>query len=221
MLCSSNLFMGRAGFLIVGGHVKRAVPVFLLSLFILVASSTFAQSSGDIAFGFSALTTPGASSAAINSGNFYAPGMGGGLYLSFSGDIAFWHNLGVQGEVAWRASQGTYLGYQPYRPVFYDFGAIYTKRYGRIAPELTAGLGASSTRFYTNYYNCNFISGCTNYNSSTHFMLAFGGGIKLYPFHNFFVRPEVRYYWIHNNFEFASDNALRIGAAIGYSFGGK
>ena len=146
--------------------------------------------------------------------------MGGGLYLNFTGDLVFWHNIGAQGEIAWRASQGNYLGYQPYRPVLYDFGAIWTKRYSRIAPELTVGLGADSTRFYNNYYTCDYISGCTNYNSSNHFMLAFGGGVKLYPFHSFFIRPEVRYYWIHNNVEFASDSALRIGASIGYTFGG-
>ena len=200
--------------------MKRAVLVFSLLLLLALASTAFAQT-GDIAFGFSTLTSPGAASSAINSGNYYAPSMGGGLYLDFSGDLAFWHNIGVEGEVAWRASQGTYLGYQPYRPLFYDFGAIWTKRYSRIAPELTAGLGAASTRFYENYYNCNFISGCTNYQSSNHFLLAFGGGLKLYPYHNFFIRPEVRYYWIHNNVEFASGNNLRLGAAIGYTWGGQ
>jgi len=201
--------------------VKRAVVVVALFLLLGFSSAAFAQS-GDIAFGFGTLTSPGAASSAINSGNYYAPSMGGGLYLDFSGDLAFWHNIGVEGEIAWKASQGTYLGYQPYRPVFYDFGGIWTKRYSKfIAPEVTAGLGAASTRFYSNYYNCNYISGCTNYQSSNHFMLAFGGGVKIYPYHNFFIRPEVRYYWIHNNVEFASGNNLRLGAAIGYTFGGQ
>jgi hypothetical protein len=148
--------------------------------------------------------------------------MGGGTYLSFSGDYTPWKQFGFGGEIAWRASQNLYLGYQPYRPIFYNFNAVYAPKFNSHAgAELLAGIGAESLRFYTNYYTCNYISGCTNYTSSNHFMGVFGGGLKLYPKGGFFIRPEVRVYLIHNNYEFNSGHAIRPGVSIGYTFGGE
>ena len=74
----------------------------------------------------------------------------------------------------------------------------------KIAPkvqgELSAGIGAESTRFDTPFTICgNF--GCTNYQTSTHFMGQFGAGLKLYARGGFFVRPEVHFYMVHNNAE--------------------
>ena len=48
----------------------------------------------------------------------------------------------------------------------------------------------------------------------------FGGGIRLYPYGNFFVRPELRLYLINNNQEFSSSHLVRYGVSIGYAFGG-
>ena len=192
----------------------------LLACFVvLLALSAFPQS-GDIAFGLSGLTSPSPSSFDVNSGNFFAPTMGGGTYLNFSGDFLLRHQLGVQGEIAWRAHQNLYLGYQPYRPLFYDFGGVWAPRFGRVGAEFTAGIGAESLRFYNNYYTCSYISGCTDYTSSNHFMGAFGAGLKLYATHSIFIRPEARLYLIHNNEEFAGSHAVRAGVSIGYTFGG-
>jgi hypothetical protein len=47
-----------------------------------------------------------------------------------------------------------------------------------------------------------------------------GFDVRYYAFRNLFVRPEVHYYYIHNNYEFHSDHVLRLGASIGYTFGG-
>ena len=191
-----------------------------LCLLVFVAATAWGQS-GDIAFGVSGLTAPTPSSFDINSGNFFAPTEGGGTYLNFSGDFLIRHHLGVEGEVAWRAHQNLYQGYQPYRPLFYDFGGAWASRFGKyFGAELTAGIGAESIRFYNNYYTCGYVSGCTNYTSSNHFMGAFGGGLKFYPWHNVFVRPEARLYLIHNNVEFAGNHVLRAGISIGYTFGG-
>jgi hypothetical protein len=50
----------------------------------------------------------------------------------------------------------------------------------------------------------------------------FGGGIRLYPVGNFFVRPEARLYLIHGADDlFSSGHAVRYGISIGYSFGGR
>ena len=48
----------------------------------------------------------------------------------------------------------------------------------------------------------------------------FGGGIKLFPFGNFFIRPEVHLYTVRNNNEFSSGRAVRYGISIGYTLGG-
>ena len=198
--------------------MKKTVLLLCLLLLFTVGSS-FAQG-GDIAFGASGLTSASPSSFDINSGNFFAPTMGGGTYLGFSGDFLLRHHVGVEGEIQWRAHQNLYQGYQPYRPLFFDFGGIWAERFGKfIGLEASAGIGAEDLRFYNNFYTCGF-TGCTNYTSSNHFMGAFGGGIKLYPTHNIFIRPELRYYAIRNNVEFAGNNALRAGISIGYTFGG-
>lgn len=165
--------------------------------------------------------SPGPSSADVNSGNFFTPSIGGGTYLGASGDFLLRHNIGVGGEVSWRASQALYDGFQPYRPIFYDFYGIYSPRLNRhVAVDLLAGIGGESLRFYTDVANCNF-SGCTNYFSSNHFMGTFGAGLKLYPTGgNWFIRPEVRAYLVNNNQEFSSGRIVRTGISIGYSFGG-
>ena len=171
----------------------------------------------DVAFGLGTVSSSSASSA---SGDHTAQSVGGGVYPAFSGDFLIRHNFGAEGEIAWRAGQADYLGVQPYRPLFYDFNAIWVPRLGKYAAaELLAGIGAESIRFYNPFFQCTGF-GCTNYTSSTHFMGDFGGGVRLYAHGHFFVRPEFRVYLIHNNVEFSSGHAVRYGASIGYTFGG-
>lgn len=86
--------------------------------------------------------------------------------------------------------------------------------------EGLAGIGAESVRFYAGTPSCDIYGNCTNYVSSTHFMGDLGGGIRFYPYGNFFVRPEVRLYLVHNNVEFSSGRTVRYGLSIGYTFGG-
>ncbi len=151
----------------------------------------------------------------------YTPSERGGTFLGFNGDVLFHGNLGIGAEVNWRASQTLYAGQIPYRPLFWDFDAVYARRFSpRLGADLVAGIGAESIRFYTGNYQCDFYGNCSNYISSNHFMGVFGGGIKLYAWHNVFVRPEVRLYMIRNNNEFSSDFVARVGATVGYTFGG-
>ena len=186
--------------------------------FFLSSAAAFGQQF-DIGFGVDTISAPSTnvSNTFVNS----TQSLSGGAYPIFSGDYLFKHNFGVQGEVAWRGSQNLYLGFQPYRPIFFDFNAIYAPPLGKyVTPELAVGIGAESTRFYSNSFNCSFFGGCTNYVTSNHFLGDFGGGIRLYLHGNFFVRPEARLYLIHNNVEFSSGQAVRYGMSIGYSFGG-
>ena len=57
--------------------------------------------------------------------------------------------------------------------------------------------------------------------SSNHFLVDLGAGLRYYVWGHVFVRPEVRYYRIFNNTDdFTSDNIIRVGASIGYTIGG-
>ena len=169
----------------------------------------------DAAFGVGTVTAPAGKADAT--GTFF-PSNRGGLYPSFSADVLIKHHLGVQGEVAWRASQNLYGGYQPYRTILYDFNGIYAPQLGKkVAAELMAGLGGEDLRFYTGVYTCNFVS-CTNYVSSNHFAGHFGGGVRFYVWHNLFIRPEAHLYLINNNSEFSSGTMGRYSISIGYSF---
>ncbi len=174
----------------------------------------------DLAFAGSSI----ASSSANYVGNpaTYVPSEKGGTFLGFNGDVLFHGNLGVQAEVNWRASQGDYAGIGVgYRPVFYDVNAIYAKRFTkRVGAEVLGGIGAESIRFYSGQYNCDYYGNCSNYVSSKHFLVDFGGGVRFYAWHNLFVRPEMRLYIVHNNQEFSSDYQVRYGASLGYTFGG-
>jgi len=173
----------------------------------------------DLAFGGGSITAPGISNANTLSGSTQS--LSGGTYLGFGGDVLIKRNLGVQAEVFWRASQGSYAGVVPYRPLFWDFNGIYARRFNKyVGAEAVAGIGAESIRFYEGAYNCDYYGNCSNYISSTHFLGDFGGGLKFYPYRSFFVRPEMRLYLIHNNVEFVSSRALRYGVSIGYTFGG-
>jgi hypothetical protein len=182
----------------------------------LAALSNFALAQKiDFAFGVSTVAAPSASSADSS----HAPvSLTGGTYPGFSGDVLFWHNLGIGGEIYWKANQGKYGGNPtlPFRPILLDVNAVYSpKLASHTYLELVAGLGALDTRIYCqgcgNGYN-------TNYSSDKHFMGDFGAGIKFYPKGNFFVRPEARLYLVNNNLNFSSPRITRFGLSIGYTF---
>jgi len=185
-------------------------------MLLMLASAAYAQMSFEV--GASTISSPAYNSTALAS---YPPqSLTGGLYPSISGDFMLRKHIGIMGEISWRGSQGLYNGYQPYRPIFWDFNGMYLRSLThRVSAELSAGIGAESTRFYSNFYNCNYFNGCTNYATSTHFMGQFGAGLRLYAKGGFFVRPEVHYYLVNNNVEYTSSRVFRFGGSIGYTFG--
>jgi hypothetical protein len=171
----------------------------------------------DFAFGVSTVDAPGASAA---SGNHQPVSLTGGAYPGFSGDVLFWHHLGIGGEIYWKANQGSYGGDPtlPFRPLLLDVDAVYSpKLASHTYLELDGGIGALDTRIYCqgcgNGYN-------TNYSSDKHFMADFGAGLKFYPKGGFFVRPEAKLYLVNNNLNFSSPRITRFGLSIGYTFGG-
>ena len=197
--------------------MRYKLPLVLLCLLLVITVSAHAQQF-DMAFAVSMVTAPSASAA---TGNFTPQTIGGGTYVGFSGDYLFVHNFGVQGEINWRASQNLYGGNQPFRPLFIDFNGICVPHVSeRVQPEFKAGLGVASVRFYTPTFTCDFFSGsCTNYDTRNHFMGDLGAAVRLYVHGHIFVRPEAQVYLIHNNVEFSSGHAERLGVSIGYTFG--
>ena len=182
----------------------------------IAALSSFAQAQKiDLAFGVSTIDAPGASSADSS----HAPvSLTGGAYPGFSADVLFWHNLGIGGEVYWKATRGNYGGDTtlPFRPLFLDANAVYApKLASHTYLELSGGLGAIDTRIYCqgcgNGYN-------SNYSSDKHFMVDFGAGLKFYPTSHVFIRPEAKLYLVNNNLNFSSPRVTRFGLSIGYTF---
>jgi hypothetical protein len=197
--------------------LKKLTIIAVLFAFCFLERAANAQQI-DAAFGFGTLTS---SAGKTTNGVFY-PSVGGGGYPSFSADFLLAHHLGIEGDISWRASQNLYGAYQPYRPIFYTFNAIWAPKLAKhVTAELLTGIGGEDIRFYTPYLNCGYVTGCTNYISSNHFLGDFGGGIRAYVWRSAFVRPEVRLYLINNNNEFSSGVATRYSISLGYSFGGR
>jgi hypothetical protein len=192
------------------------VTAFCVSLAI---TSTARAQQFDVGFGYG--TVLGTSASNVQPGHTPQSISGGG-YLSFGGDLLFWKKyIGVGGEVAWRANQNVNIFFQPYRPIFYDFNAVYAPPLGkRVQAELQGGIGGLDIRFYQPVFTCNFF-GCTNFSSSQHFSTHVGGGLRFYVWRNVFLRPEAHFYYVKNNFEFAGNNVQRYGVTLGYSLRNK
>jgi hypothetical protein len=192
--------------------------VFVLALVMMTASLQAQEFDG--AFGFGTVKAPAAST---NSSGVPFPSLSGGLYPSFSGMFRLKHHIGFGGEVAWRARQaiygtGAFGNIEPYRPIFYDFNAVYGRTWKKVGADAMAGVGGEDLRFYTPFFNCNGFTGCTNYQSSNHFAFHLGADIRYYFWGHAFIRPEAHYYVVHNNVEFNNVNVSRFGVSIGYSF---
>lgn len=195
--------------------MRKSAFLFFAAAFFLVSNFASAQQA-DAMFGFGTLMSSG--SCDNNTG--LCPEKGG-LYTNVGADVIFHKRIGFAFDTTWRASQGNYAGIGlPYRPILFDFNAVYQPRLGKKAGlDLFGGVGWQSTRFYSGTYTCSYFN-CINYVSSNHFLVDVGAGIRYYVWGHVFVRPEVRYYNIHNNtVDFTSGNIVRAGASIGYTIG--
>ena len=197
--------------------LKRAALLLLFACAAMAAFTNISQAQQiDVAVGGGSIFAPAGSTA---TGNHQPQSLGGALYTTGSVDYLFFRKvIGIQVEAAVREDTGTYAQYFlniPFRPMFFDGNAIWTKQFTkRIGVEVVGGGGVLDTRFQTQT-NCTS-SKC--FASSTHPMGDVGGGIKLYAWRRLFIRPEARLYLIDNNTEFSSNHALRYGVSIGYTF---
>ena len=177
---------------------------FIIAVFcacFAVAATANAQQF-DLAFGYG--TTKGQPATdAIADPNHTPQDVGGGGYPAFSGDFLFKKNFGVGAEASWRAHQNLDVSFQPYRPILYDFNAVFAPTLGKKAQlDLQGGIGWESIRFYQPFFQCSF-TGCTNFTSSNHLLGHVGAGFRYYVTNAVFIRPEAHFYFVHNNVEFS------------------
>jgi hypothetical protein len=192
--------------------------VLLMSVCALLRFAAVAHAQQiDVAVGAGILESTKNTSA---SQNFLPPPEKGGLYPSFSFDRIFKNHFGYSAEIAYRYHYALYNYYQQFRPLLYDVNAVFAPTLAkRTNANLMAGLGGQTVLFYSSYGGCYYASGCTTHLDSNHFLLHAGAGIQYRLWRGVFVRPEAHYYHIVNNTTvFHSDNVLRLGASIGYTF---
>ena len=176
-----------------------------------------AAQQGDAMLGFGTIMSPGTGGC----NDFTCPEKGG-LYPNISADVIFHHRVGIGFDAVWRGGYGYFGGTpQPYRPILYDFNAVYQPRITKkVGLDLMGGIGWQTTRFYgyNNSAQCVYGFGC--YTSTNHFLVDVGGGLRYYVWGHVFVRPEAHYYNILNNTDvFNSSSVIRVGASIGYTIG--
>jgi len=172
----------------------------------------------DVAAGGSILESPKPNTA---SQAYIPPADSGGVFAGGSLQYLSENYRGLNIEGAFRSKEGLYNGYQYFRPVLYDANWVYAHRFApKFRGDFMAGIGGETLIFYQKTASCGYGNGCRTYLNDNHFLFHLGFGLRYRAFHNMFVRPEVHYYFIPNNFEFHSDHVLRAGASIGYTFGG-
>jgi hypothetical protein len=194
--------------------------VFAMSVFLFGNLASAQQADAMVGFG-TALSPGAAGCGSASFTNFVCPEKGG-LYTNISGDVIFHRRLGVGFDATWRSSQGDFGGLgQPYRPILFDINGVYQPRISKKAGlDLMGGIGWQSTRFYGFQPTSNCVNFGACYQSSNHFLVDIGAGLRYYVWGHVFVRPEARYYHILNNTDFfSSGNVVRVGASIGYTIG--
>lgn len=207
--------------------MKLLSTLFLAAFaFSVTAGSAHAQSDLSVFFGVGTAndSSSGQLIDTFNTGNPFTSPRLGGTFGKAGADIMLTPHLGVGAETDFRFSQGSYAGLT-YRPVFYDFNAIWipTFRFKRVVPELQAGLGGANLKFYYPQSYCDAFAGCSSSNSfiesSNHLQVHLEAGIRFYVTPHIFVRPQIDAHYVNNFFQFGDNWVPEYGASIGWSFG--
>lgn len=195
----------------------------LLAALFLFASLAHAQSGFEAYFGMGT-AHDGSTNQLVNllgTGTPLPTSAMGGVFGTLGAGLMLSPQFGVGGEVSFRFAQGDYAGLG-YRPIFYDFNGIWTPKIGQklVVPEIQAGLGGVSLKFYGGGQTCDPFTGfCSNFlGSSNHFQLHASLGLRFYLTQNIFVRPQFDYHWVRNlSDEFRSDSVPAYSIAVGFS----
>ena len=204
--------------------VHLAAPL----VFALCFSNQLARAQANVDVFFGVGTAQASSSGQLvdtfGTGNYLSTPHLGGTFGKVGADLMLTPHFGINGEADLRFSQSNYAGLN-YRPVFYDFNAIYTpvKAFKRIVPQFQAGLGAVSLKFYYPQQYCDAFAGCSSSNtyleSSNHFQVHLGAGLRFYATHHIFFQPQIDAHYVNNFFQFGSNWVPEYSASVGWSFG--
>ena len=196
-------------------------------VFALCLSPQFARAQADLDAHFGVGTAQASSSGQLldtfGTGNYLSTPKLGGTFGKVGADILLTRHLGVGAEADFRFAQGGYAGLN-YRPVFYDFNAIYTplRSDKRIVPEFQAGLGAVNLKFYYPQRYCDAFAGCSSSNSylesSNHFQVHLAAGVRFYVTSHLYVEPQVDAHYVNNFFQFGTNWVPEYSGSIGWSF---
>jgi hypothetical protein len=205
-------------------YVTRIVPVFLG----LTAAASMAHAQAGPVFAYFGAGSANASSNGqqidtFGDGNLYSTPKLNGTFLDFGAGIMFTDHFGAGGQLSWRATQGDYAGLK-YRPLFYDFDGIWQPiKSKRFQPEVRAGIGGVSVRYYYNQQNCDQFAGCSTSNqyleSSRHFQVDLAIAARIHVTNHVFLRPAVDVHYVDNFFQFGSNWVPEYTLSVGYSFG--
>jgi hypothetical protein len=208
--------------------LKFRVQAILVVSFVLLFGGVRRASaqSGDVFFGMGTATdsSNGQQINTFGDGTLYNTPKMTGLFGTFGADYMFRPHLGVGADATFRFGQGDYAGLN-YRPTFYDFDAVYqpTSSSSRIVPDFKAGLGVAKLSFYYSQQFCDVFAGCSTSNqfieSSNHFQLHVGGGVKFYVKGDMYIRPAVDVHWVDNFYQFGSNWVPQYTVSVGYTFG--
>jgi hypothetical protein len=205
----------------------RTIPMLLVLLF---GGVSLASAQGVSAYFGLGTATDKANRAVNDFANGFndsgGPSMGG-VFGKFGADFMVNPHLGVGGEYTFRFAQDTYFANEGlnYRPTFYDFNAIWHPVSGtRIVPEIQGGLGGADIKFYVTGQSCATNISCNSQSaflqSSNHFQLHGGIGVRLYVKGNIYVRPQFDIHWVPNlTNEFGRTWVPEYGVVVGYTFG--
>ena len=195
-------------------------------VFALCLSSQFAQAQADFSAQFGVGTarvgSSGQSIDTLGDGNLYNTPSMGGAFGKIGADVMLTPHLGIGGETDFRFSQAAYAGLN-YRPVFYDFNAIYTPTRSdrRIVPEFQGGIGGVSLKFFYPQQYCDAFAGCSSSNtyleSSNHFQFHLAAGLRFYVTSHLYVEPQVDAHYVNNFFQFGSNWVPEYSASVGWS----
>jgi hypothetical protein len=205
-------------------YLGRTLPLFVG----LVAGVSMAHAQAGPVFVYFGGGSASASSSnqlidTFGDGNLYSTPKLTGTFLDFGAGIMFTNHFGAGGEMSWRAGQGNYAGLK-YRPMFYDFDGIWQPvKSKRISPEIRAGLGGMSLRYYYNSQYCDQFAGCSTSNqlleTAHHFQLDLAVAARINVTHHLFLRPAVDAHWVDNLFQFGTNWVPEYTVSVGYAFG--
>ena len=202
-----------------GQYLSKFAVVLFAGVIVLFSSIFAGAQQTDVAVGAGILLSTKNISA---SQSYLPPPEKGGLYPSFSIVHIRPDRFGYSGEFTYAYKEHLYNGYQEYRPILYDFNAVFAPHVtNRADAEIMGGVGGQTVIFYNIYGSCGFASGCSTHLNSNEFLFHASLGIRYRIFRSYFVRPEAHLYHIVNNSNFHSDNVFRVGASVGYTFGQK